>query len=295
MLIHRSNIEEFEMDLLGTCNLECPLCTRNYTHASHMLKPNTRPLKEIIRQLDTFPNLKRTFCAGAISEPTLHPEFLDYLRYLKSRDIYVELFTNGSTHNPKYWKEVAEILDDTDQVHFTICGSTQELHEKYRVNSSLDKILENAKALRSIKEIDYCQFIRFEYNKDDYENVLQMPFTFCYKVETEGIRRLNDKVKEVPDGVKPLENRDKIIKSLFKNPPKCGEIACKSLEDKKVFIDQFGNISACYIHKEFEPQHVFEGESFDYSSILAFNYKDCFLCEKRTRSLIEKMGLDFVC
>jgi MoaA/NifB/PqqE/SkfB family radical SAM enzyme len=293
--INRTEIQEFEMDLVGYCNLQCPLCTRNYEHAEHMLKNNIRPLKEIIKQLDTFPNLKRTFCAGAISEPTLHPEFLDYLRYLKSRDIYVELFTNGSTHNPDFWEEVANILDENDQVHFTICGSTQKLHEKYRVNSNLSKILENAEALRKIKPIDYCQFIRFVYNEKDEENVKKFPFSNYYKVETEGIRRINDKFIKVPEGVKPLPTRDKIIKQLFKNPPENGIIQCKSLEDKKIFIDQFGNISACYIHREFEPEDIFDGDEFDYSNILDFKYKDCFLCEKRTRMFIDKMGLDFVC
>jgi MoaA/NifB/PqqE/SkfB family radical SAM enzyme len=295
MIITRKDIEEFEMDLVGHCNLKCPLCTRNYQHAEHMLKDNVRPLSEIIKQLDTFPNLKRTFCAGAISEPTLHPEFLDYLRYLKSRNIYIELFTNGSTHNTDFWKEVAKILDDTDQIHFTICGSTQELHEKYRVNSKLSKILENAEAVRSIKPIDYCQFIRFVYNEKDEENVKKFPFTHHYTVDTEGIRRINDKFIEVPEGVEPLPIRDKLIKQIFKNRPDSGEIHCKSLEDKKIFIDQFGNISACYIHREFEPQDIFTGDEFDYSDILDFKYKDCFLCEKRTRHFIEKMGLDFVC
>jgi pyruvate-formate lyase-activating enzyme len=190
-------------------------------------------LSEIIKQLDTFSNLKRTFCAGAISEPTLHPEFLDYFRYLKSRNIYVELFTNGSIHNTDFWEEVARILDNTDQVHFTICGSTQELHEKYRVNSKLSKILENAEALRSVKPIDYCQFIRFVYNENDEENIKKFPFTNHYRVDTEGIRRLNDKFIEVPEGVEPLPMRDKLIKQIFKNRPIKGEILCKSLEDKK--------------------------------------------------------------
>ena len=295
MKISRNEIEEFEMDLVSYCNLECPLCTRNYQHANHMLKDNVRPLSEIIKQLNTFPNLKRTFCAGAISEPTLHPEFLDYLRYLKSRNIYIELFTNGSTHNPDFWKEVANILDNNDQIHFTICGSTQELHEKYRVNSKLSKVLENADAVREVKSIDYCQFIRFVYNENDEKNVKKFPFTNHYTVDTEGVRRINEKNKKVPNGIKPLPIRDKIIKQLFKNPPKKGEIQCKSLDDKKIFIDQFGNISACYIHKEFQPDAIFTGDIFDYSDILSFKYPDCFLCEKRTKTFIEKMGLDFVC
>lgn len=69
---------------------------------------------------------------------------------------------------------------------------------------------------------------------------------------------------------------------------------CKSLENKKVYINQYGQVSACYVHAEFE-QDYFQNEEFDYSDILAFKFPDCFACEKHTRTLIDKMGLDFVC
>ena len=70
----------------------------------------------------------------------------------------------------------------------------------------------NAEALRKIKPIDYCQFIRFVYNEKDEKNVNKLPFTYHYTVDTEGIRRINDKFIKVPEGVKPLPIRDKIIK-----------------------------------------------------------------------------------
>jgi len=296
MKISRDYFEEFEMDLTGVCNLSCPLCSRNYTHAQHMVYKNIRTLDEIKQQLDTFPNLKRTFLAGQVSEPTLYPDFLDYLRYLKRRNIYIELFTNGSTRDENFWREVAEILDDSDQIHFTICGSTQELHEKYRVGSNLQKLLSNAKAVRDIRSIDYCQFIRFIYNKDDLENVKKLGFTNFYVVDSEGDRLYNDKVVPENSSVRPLETRDRLIKWIFNNrcQKKC-EIQCKSIEDRKIYIDQTGRISACYTHFEYHPENIFKGDDFDYTDILNFKYDNCFLCERKTKMFIEKMGLDFVC
>lgn len=296
MKVDRSYYEEFELDLSNKCNLSCPLCTRNYAHAQHTIEDKTqRDLDVIIEQLDTFPNMKRTYLAGQISEPTLYKDFLDYLRYLKSRNIYVEMYTNGSTHNPEWWKKVRDILEPTDEVHFTICGSTQELHETYRVGSNLEKLLENVKAFQG-KGNDICQFIKFEYNKHDEQNVQKFDFTKHYTVETEGVRSQNAKMVEPAEGVKPEDIRDRTIKWLFDNRPKgkC-EIQCKSLEDKKVYINQAGKISACYIHYEFEPQDLFSGEEFDYTDILDFKYSDCFLCEKSTRYKIDKFNLDFVC
>ncbi len=126
---------------------------------------------------------------------------------------------------------------------------------------------------------------------DQFSNVL--------KVETEGMRRVNLHNKEIEIGVNPMKVRDLTIKKLFENRPKPDddkkyEIQCRSLREKKVYINQWGQVSACYIHAEFE-QDYFLNEEFDYSDILSFKYPDCFLCEKRTRTFIDKMGLDFVC
>ena len=287
------------MDLTGTCNLQCPLCSRNYRHAQHMIFKHIRPLSEIIKQLESFPNLERTFIAGAVSEPTLYPEFLDYLRYLKSRNIYIELFSNGSTRDETFWYEIGKILSDTDQVHFTICGSTQELHSKYRVGSSLEKIIDNAIAYRSSgKKNDYCQFIRFEYNKEDEENTKLFGFSNWYSIGTEGIRSKNDKIKSYDLDIRPELNRDKTIKWLYDHRPPPGTntpVYCKSILEKKIYITQDGKISACYVHHEHEPEDYFKEDVFDYSNILDFKFPDCWACTKKCKYLIEKLGVDFVC
>lgn len=302
--VTRDYFEEFELDLSGVCNLSCPLCSRNYAHAQHMVYKNMRPLQEIIKQLDTFRNLKKAFIAGQVSEPTTYKDFLAYLRYLKNRNIYIELFTNGSTRNVSFWKEVGKILDKNDQCHFTICGSTQHLHETYRVGSSLQKILKNAEGYRSAgKDNDYVQFIKFAYNAHD-ENSPGMQemyklFSHHYTVGTEGIRRLNDKIIQPPVGVHPEDIRDRTIKWMYKNRPvpddKQYNIQCKSLIDKKIYIDQMGRIAACYVHYEYEPHHTFDGDTFDYNSILNFEFKDCWACESRCKYAIGKLGIDFVC
>jgi len=299
----KSDIEEIEMDLVGLCNLQCPLCTRNYSHAEHMLKKNVRHIDDIIKQLDTFPNLQRFFIAGAVSEPTMYKYFIEFLEYLNSRNIYYELFTNGNTHNEAWWEKVGSLVPDYCKTYFTICGSTQELHEKYRVGSSLDEILRHAAAYRKNGRCnDYIQHILFEYNKEDLKNDMGPIFDqFSNKllVDSEGIRRLTDYRVDFAKDIMPRNSRDKLIRQLFKDRPRPDdgnkyEIQCKSIQEKKVYINQFGKISACYIHAEFE-QDYFEGEEFDYTDIIEFNYPDCFLCEKRTKCFIEKMGLDFVC
>lgn len=302
--LKKSEIEEIEMDLTGLCNLECPLCTRNYAHANHMIGKNIRPIEDVIKQLDQYTSLKRFFIAGAVSEPTMYKYFDEFIDYLNSRGIYYELFTNGNTRDAEWWEALGKRVPKHCMVAFTICGSTQQLHETYRVGSNLQQIIDHARAFRKNNlGNDWIQHIRFEYNAKDLKSeemqLIIKEFSNVMYVETEGIRRLNDYNKKFPINVRPMTTRDLTIKQLFKNRPepndgKTYDIQCRSLEQKKVYINQYGQVSACYVHAEFE-QDYFAEEDFDYSDILSFKFPDCFLCEKRTRTFIEKMGLDFVC
>lgn len=307
VILKKTDIVEMEMDLTGTCNLRCPLCTRNYAHAQHLIKPNSRPVEEIIAQLEQFPNLEIFYMAGNISEPTLYKDLFKLCEYLVGRGIAVELFTNGNTHNDAWWARLGEILTDNDRVYFTICGSNQKLHETYRVGSSLEEILRHHKAFISTNKhkIDHIQHIMFEYNREDFDSsemqAIIAQFSKIKKVDTEGQRTLNAYIKEFDKSViRPEEDRKRAIDALFNIKPTPGSlekpvIKCMSLRDKKIYIDQFGRISPCYGHAEYEGPGHFAGENFDYSEVLSFKFKDCFKCEKRIQKFIEIMDLDFVC
>ena len=41
-------IHEIELELTGTCNLQCPLCARSNPNAQHLLVKNHRPLRNVI-------------------------------------------------------------------------------------------------------------------------------------------------------------------------------------------------------------------------------------------------------
>jgi wyosine [tRNA(Phe)-imidazoG37] synthetase (radical SAM superfamily) len=304
-IIKKSEVEEIEMDLTGVCNLSCPLCSRNYQHANHLVEKNVRTIEQIKKQLDQYTNLKRFFVAGVVSEPTMYKDFIKFIEYLNSRDIYYEIFTNGNTRDVDWWEKLGSIVPEKCMCCFTICGSTQELHSKYRIGSDLQQILDNAAAFRKNgRKNDWVQHIRFVYNAEDRESPAMQnifdQFSNVMKVETEGVRRKNVYNKEVDPDIRPIENREKIIKLLFKQRPKPEDkkpvtIQCRSLQQKKIYINQWGQPSACYTHAENELDYFPAEGDMDYSDILSFKFPDCFLCEKKTRTFIDKMKLDFVC
>ena len=292
-----NDIEEIELDLTGICNLSCPLCTRNYKHALHLIKKNIRSLNDIKIQLNQFKNLKRILLAGAVSEPTLYPDFFNFIRYLNNRNIQFELFTNGNTHDIAWWKKLSKITRKKCKVIFTICGSTQELHEKYRKGSNLQQILNNARAFKNTYKNDWIQFIRFEYNKNELnnKNMLMILNQFSHRliVDSEGDRRLNEKILSFDADIKPVNKRDYAIKYILKQRNKPSQIFCKSYIEKKLYINQFGEIFPCYIFAEFQNNH-FINNIYDYSNILNYAYPDCFTCSNYAQNMILKLNLEFI-
>lgn len=281
---NKNEITEIELELTGYCNLKCPRCSNNYVHSQHMRGKNIRSLNEIENQLDEYPFLKTLMLAGQVSEPTLYPYFISFLKYLKLRNIKVELYTNASVLNQKLFSDIGKTLNLNDKVIFTVCGTTQELHSRYRVNSKLENVLLNARALRKNLKIDYVQYIRFKYNKEDYKiflNTIAKEFSYSFMVESEGDRLYNDGINPIVD--KPL--KDALIKNIFKKikDPKLdkklrSEIWCEWKLGKKIYIDQYGNTFRCAQIKEYN------GDD-----------ECCKMCSKTVKKYMKMYNVDFLC
>jgi len=123
----------------------------------------------LIEKIKKFKNLKRIALAGDASEPTLHPDLLKFLDYIYNTDIALTLYTNANTHDEKWWYDLKNHLNKNSKVVFTICGLTQELHEKYRVGSNLAQVLKHAFAFKKDNKNnnDIMQYLKFEYNKHE--------------------------------------------------------------------------------------------------------------------------------
>lgn len=297
-----NNVKEVEIELTGLCNLHCPLCARNNTHYKHLRKYNERPLKEITDQIDQFINMELFYIAGTSSEPTMYHDFFDLIRYTKGRGIRIELFTNGNTHNAAWWKELSGLLDSDDQVYFAVCGETQELHEKYRIGSNLQEILDNAEAFRSNKNNDILQFIRLEYNRDSINTIgfeaMLKPFKELFLVDSDIKRSRRNYVRDMPKDVMPFKERQDKIRALLDIAPApgCGNIDPLCLEQGSIFIDQFGKIFGCYAYaKEVGKVPLKEDdEGIDFTPIINFENEVCAKCDRKIRGLVDKLELEYI-
>ena len=121
-MLELDKVIDLELELLTSCNADCPLCYRNYkSFRDHYPSKKQRDLFDIIKQLNEYTDLKWIRSAGSISEPTLYKDFIPLIEYIKRRNINVEICTIGDTRKDEFWKELSELLDENHKVYFTIC------------------------------------------------------------------------------------------------------------------------------------------------------------------------------
>lgn len=294
-----SQINDIELELTGFCNLRCPLCANQYSFAASVKKKNIRPLHEWTRQLDRYPKLKSVCLAGIVSEPTLYPQLFELIDYLHKRNISIELYTNGNTHNNEWWTHLNSHMKCDDKVVFTICGSTQNIHARYRVGSDLNSILSHAMAykLNNQHDNDWVQHIKFIYNVDDFyqhmKDIIQL-FSHCMLINSSPYNERFYKCT-IPEMSMPsnLSHKYTLIMNNAidrRQQSKPYKIQCKSFETHFISIDQFGKIWPCFLYRLFLPDVQFS--NLDYSDIFRYKYEFCYECELYTKKLLELNGME---
>lgn len=296
-------VTDIELELTTLCNAHCQLCYRNYkSFKSHYIETKIRPIEKVIKQLDMFLDLEWVRLVGTISEPTLYKYFFKLVQYIKSRNIKIEICTNGDTHDALWWKELSSYMNAEDRVYFTICGSTQELHEVYRTNTKLVNILNNARAFRSSNKNDYAQCIRFDYNNTDFDGQIFKDMvsefshiywteTFLLKetknyVDTTNLNKLKPNSKKIND----YEQMDKFARAKYASPVK-GKAYCMSWENKSQQIDIDGKVYPCYLFLEASGGKSWDG---DYEKILSMQYEVCKYCDRAVIDLCDRKNLRYI-
>ncbi len=297
-LLDFDKVEVAELDLTTMCNAACPLCFRNHKDFPEKFqKPFARDALEILGQLQSFKNLKKVELIGQLSEPTTHPQFIQIVKQLKQCKKQLKICTNGDLYGDDFWTFLGQSLDYQDEVWFTLCGSTEEIHSKYRVGTSLERVLEHARALRRAKKIDGARALQFQYNQEDLasERFTSILSEFS-RVEwiASCIPDLKTQFKcefQHQDFYPPQEILNSYKRLNAFSRITTSEIDCQSIDEHQVQIDPFGNIYPCYLFFENNASQMW---NFNYSSILEHKHECCRFCQRRVSELKNKLKLNSI-
>ena len=155
------------------CNLRCPVCE---TGCRILERPqgfmSLDNFKKIIDKIYKHTNTLMFYFMG---EPFLNKDAYEMIKYAKAKNIFVEACTNGD------FVDGRKLIDSgIDKISFQIGGTAQETHQIYRVNSNLEKILNNIKeAIKRKKETDakteiILGFIVMKHNEHQLNNFFKL-------------------------------------------------------------------------------------------------------------------------
>ena len=144
--------------LTHNCNLRCKHCYLDAKPCKENFNYNYEKTIDIIDKLKIIGFREIMFTGG---ECMTFPKLEDLIKYAKSKNFVVSIFTNGMIYNEK-------IFDLVDIVHISIDGS-EYIHNNIRQNSnSFANII---KVLDYLKKIDRYVIIQMTINNKNYNDL----------------------------------------------------------------------------------------------------------------------------
>lgn len=159
-----------EIEVTTRCNLSCVMCERTYWD-----EPNRDMSFERFKMIvDQFPRLKWIGLTG-IGESFMNKDFMKMLRYVKSKNIIVELYDTFYFIDEKTSQELIEM--GIDIIFVSLDAATRETYEKIRVGSSFDRVADNVKTMVKLRQEMNATFPRLQFhyivNKLNYFEIPQ--------------------------------------------------------------------------------------------------------------------------
>jgi MoaA/NifB/PqqE/SkfB family radical SAM enzyme len=108
------DLRKVYVEITTDCNLDCGMCMRHvWQQPERSMAPDT--FQELVRQMRAAPSVS-VVSFGGFGEPTVHAQFLDFLRQVKEAGLRAELVTNGTLLRG----EAAERLLDLELDRLTV-------------------------------------------------------------------------------------------------------------------------------------------------------------------------------
>jgi MoaA/NifB/PqqE/SkfB family radical SAM enzyme len=159
-------VKSFNLEITNRCVLKCPGCAR--TNNSEILTNLSDLSLESIQQIfahsdpDFFKGMKIDLC-GVFGDSIYHPQFLEVIAFLKTKQFLLNVETNGSYKKTQWWLALGALLSHGDTVTFSIDG-LEDTNPIYRINSNWNDIMNGIQTLKGQTQLIW-KFIIFKHNQ----------------------------------------------------------------------------------------------------------------------------------
>lgn len=253
-------LHSIQLEITNRCQASCPMCLRNIhggiENPSLVLSDWTLERykntinSEVLKQAQCI-----NFC-GDFGDPIINKDLIDMCDYTtkSNPDILIIISTNGSAHNQQWWINLAHALPKNHEVIFALDG-LESTHSIYRIGTSYDQIIKNAKAFIDAGGNAHWMFIKFKHNENEVETARNISRQLGFKnFSTKDSKRFGKKYPvlnkkgdidyylEPPSSsnIKPVEFKDLKDYKKWQN-----DVSCFSFDSKELYIDANGYLMPC--------------------------------------------------
>lgn len=162
--------DHWHIELSSVCALRCPRCPRSEQPDSLLNRQLTLKFFQdqigahIIQQIR-----KITFC-GNDGDPIYCRDLIEICCWIKSvnPNIHLVIITNGSHKTVDWWRSLATVLDQRDEINWSIDGWDQASNSQYRFNSDWNSIMSGIRTFFLTNDPTYRVWasIAFKFNQD---------------------------------------------------------------------------------------------------------------------------------
>lgn len=255
-------INVLQLEISTNCNLFCKGCIRTNKFEFGKTVNPALPEKnqfldpiilEKILESNAGQKIKEIQFCGTIDDPLMHPQLFDFLKIIyKNPKIKVQLHTNASLRNPKYFAEMAKYMRPHSEVMFSIDGLENTNH-LYRIGANWHKIIENAESYIKAGGKAVWQYIEFPWNEQDTKDAeklaTQMGFSRFKWRRDRGSTPTDDQILDTIELYKKIQEKSWKDFSTGNKMRTNEPIDCFSRKDKMLFIGYNGEVwPCCFLH-----------------------------------------------
>jgi len=230
-------IKSLHIEPTDVCQAACPLCARETDiNFQKNIKHHLR-IEQIQQHFSdrVIGNLDKMFMCGNYGDPAAGYYTMDIYRYFRkiNPDIVLGMNTNGAIQSTFFWHALGGLLNrPQDYCVFSIDGLA-DTNPVYRKNVNWNKLMSNAEAFIAAGGNAHWDMLIYKHNQhqvDECERLARdMGFRwFRAKISKRGF---TDRLEAPVEWQLPQTN--------------LGRIKCHALEERSMYIDAQGRVSAC--------------------------------------------------
>jgi hypothetical protein len=204
--------------------------------------------------------IKRYYFCGNFGDPMMNNDLIEMIEYsvAVNPELNIRVHTNGGARNSEWWSRLAKALPVNHLVTFALDG-LNDTHSLYRVGTTYDAVLRNAKTFIDSGGNSEWVYIKFKHNEHQTESARQIAMDMGFKeftVKNSSRFMIEPKVNVVdrhgnfthsiePATDTPMKFIDLRTIESFSEIVKDSVIDCKVKNDKEVYIDAHRNLYPC--------------------------------------------------